>query len=235
MGPLVGPVYRIFRTDAATGQTEIVAAITGQPPAYIHSFFLTRDYVILCIWPAVFVAGGIRILWDRNLMDAFGFDASAQARWCVIDRRPGGRGHVATYLSPAFFCFHTVNAWQDDSDGSIYCDLVQYPDTRVLHGMYYENMMSSAVADKKKAGNAWTADSPPSLVRYKLAGAANNDTATNAPDNHCRTAEILWRIDNRAAVGDLPAVNPRFPQLSPHPLRLHVRQPRPVFLFRRPR
>jgi torulene dioxygenase len=56
--------YRVFRTWAATDQTDILATISGPTvrPAYLHSFFLSPDYVILCIWPCIFAAAGVKIL-----------------------------------------------------------------------------------------------------------------------------------------------------------------------------
>ncbi|OOF90884.1 hypothetical protein ASPCADRAFT_134911 [Aspergillus carbonarius ITEM 5010] len=104
--------YRVFWTSAAEGKTDILATITGPT-----------------VKPAVFAEGGIKILWERNLVDSIKFDPSLQTRWYVIDRK-NGRGVVANYLSPAFFSFHTINAWQkanDDDTVDIICDIIQYP------------------------------------------------------------------------------------------------------------
>jgi torulene dioxygenase len=48
--------WRIFKSSLTTGKTEILAAISDKnvPPAYIHSFCLTKDYVILAVWCSYF-------------------------------------------------------------------------------------------------------------------------------------------------------------------------------------
>lgn len=57
--------------------------------AYLHSLFLTENFVVLCVWPAYFTYMGLSILWNRNLLDSIKFDANASTSWYVIDRRFG--------------------------------------------------------------------------------------------------------------------------------------------------
>ncbi|KAL1959448.1 hypothetical protein VTO42DRAFT_1893 [Malbranchea cinnamomea] len=138
------PTYRVFRVSASTGETSILATIQADA-SYIHSLFLTDNYVILCVWNAFYVAGGIKIIWHRNLVDAMAdYDASRPARWYVIDRRGDG-GLVATYESPAFFCFHSINAFEESStSGSgtdIVADLVAYDNLDILKEFYLDNLL----------------------------------------------------------------------------------------------
>lgn len=49
------PVYKVFRVTPNAEQeqkvkVDILAEITDAPMAYLHSFVLTRKYVVLCIW-----------------------------------------------------------------------------------------------------------------------------------------------------------------------------------------
>lgn len=104
------PKYHVFQVSASTQKTRILATIEGPEvrAAYIHSLFLTKRYVILCIWGGHFQLGGARILWEHNLLDAMTeWDGSAKSHWFVVSRDDG---LVATYTSGAFFCFHTINA-----------------------------------------------------------------------------------------------------------------------------
>jgi torulene dioxygenase len=140
--------YRVFSVNAASGTTDILATITGQNtfPAYIHSFFLTEDFVILCIWTSYVAAGGIRVLWEENFLDALcPFDPAQKVRWLVVDRRHGC-GLVAEFEGPAAFCFHTVIAWQQPNSvggEDIICDLPEYPNLDIIHKFYYSNLMAS--------------------------------------------------------------------------------------------
>lgn len=208
--------YRIFCTSAATGKTTILATISDglTQAAYVHSFFITTDYIIFCVWPAIFGAGGMRILQERNMIDAMDFHPDVSARWFVVDRSPSGRGVVATFLSDAFFSYHTINAWQEPAeDGSseeedLICDIVTYPDMGTLSKIYYENLVSSspAIGEYKKSPEAACR---PSLVRYRLRGIPKTGTVAKEEDTKLPRVEIETSYKGTMA-GDLPTINPRF-------------------------
>jgi torulene dioxygenase len=114
--------YQVFHVSAATGKTSILATVK-HAPAYLHSLFITQHYVILCVWNSFFTAGSAALLWNKNFVDAMKYDDSKSATWFVIDRTPvesGGKGLAATYESDPFFCFHSINAYEESSatDGS---------------------------------------------------------------------------------------------------------------------
>lgn len=114
-----------------------VAQISGKDaqPSYLHSINLTKNFVILCIWPAFFTGRGASLLWERNLLDAMKFDPTAKTMWFVVDRHHGkgvvsgpthlmkmyeatdGVFQVKKFESPAMFSFHTTNAWEESLRG----------------------------------------------------------------------------------------------------------------------
>lgn len=163
-------VYRIFKTSATTGQTDILATISTEEvqPAYLHSFFLSDRFVILCVWNSHLAGRGTKVLWERNILDAISpFDKTKSTRWFVIDRRHG-KGVVAKFESHAFYAFHTVNAWEEErEDGAVdvICDIIQYDDLDILHKFYYDNIRSSGptAAQYMREKNAL-----PSFARYRL-------------------------------------------------------------------
>lgn len=202
--------YRLFRTVRATGQTEILATVgKGLKAAYLHSFFLTEDYVILAIWPSYFASSGAKILWERNVIAAIQpWDPSNETKWLVIDRK-SGRGLVAKFSSPAAFSFHTVNAWQEEHDGKtdIYCDVVDYENLDIIHRLYYENLLSTREGVKKYAagGNPMVT---PNLTRYRLSDIPSG-TMKPSISQVPGKAEVLFRIRG-PAVGELPTINPDY-------------------------
>ena len=202
-----GSVYRIFRCSGSTGNTDIIATITDAPGTYIHSFSITQNYVILTSWSGHYAWGGMKILWEKNILDAIqDFDASVPARWYVIDRN-GGNGVVATYESDTFFCFHTVNSWEEPSpDASsktdVVIDLCAYENLDVIKRFYYDNIKSTSPNALE-----WTLDKRPStranFKRFRL---------TNVPgvsSNQTRTAHLDFTTPKEKS-GDLPTINPRF-------------------------
>lgn len=202
------PTYRIFRVSAKTGKTDVLATIAGPGihAAYLHSFFLTKDFVVLCIWNSHLANEGMRVLWEKNMLDAISrFDSLQPAKWLVIDRK-SGRGLVAEFESPAFFAFHTINAWQQQAtDGKvdIVCDIVEYPDLSILHKFYYDVMMStSPKAEQFKIEKSELCKS--TLARYVLRGVeakAFNRTAGSFP-----LAERILAIP----AGDIPTFNENY-------------------------
>jgi len=146
--------YRVFKVSAETGKTSVLATVS-YAPAYLHSLFITENYVVLCIWNSSYVAGGAKVLLDQNLLDSIYYDDKRPAMWYVIDKKPteeGGKGLVAQYESEPFFCFHTINAFEShnsgDGDVDILADLVAYDSTDVLHRFYFENLLSDSPAAK---------------------------------------------------------------------------------------
>ncbi|KAL6705627.1 hypothetical protein ACN47E_006574 [Coniothyrium glycines] len=198
-------IYRIFRTSAATGETEVLAAFAGKP-AYIHSLFLTEKYVILCVWNSHITWSGSSILYNKNILDAIApVDARDKARWYVVDRTHG-KGLVATYESQPFFSFHTVNAWEERSPADptttdVIAEISLYENTDVVHRFYYDNIVSSTT-DAEYAG-ARRLSSLPMQAQFRLAGieAGARDTQ--------RAAELVFQADKMVSV-ELPTINPRY-------------------------
>lgn len=143
--------YHVFHVSSATGKTSVLATI-HHAPAYLHSLFLTERYVVLCVWNSFFTAGGAAIMWKKNFADAMKYDDSKPATWFVIERKPiedGGKGLVATYESDPFFCFHSINAYEepspmDASKTDIVADLSAFENLDVIKRFYLENMLSDS-------------------------------------------------------------------------------------------
>ncbi len=201
--------YRLFRTVRATGKTEILATIGKDiKAAYLHSFFLTEDYVILAIWPSYFAGGGAKMLWERNFVAAIHpWDPSNETKWLVIDRKHG-RGLISKFSSPAAFSFHTVNAWQEEHDGKtdIHCDVVDYQNLDIIHRVYYENLISTGEGVEKYAAGANPMVTP-YLTRYRLPGISSSSVKplSQIP----RKAEVIFQLRG-PAIGELPTINPDY-------------------------
>ncbi|PHH62076.1 hypothetical protein CDD81_7569 [Ophiocordyceps australis] len=139
--------YRVFRVSAATGKTDILATLAEPqlPAAYMHSFFLTPSYVVLCIPSTHFAWNGLKILWENNLIDALKpFDPARRCQWAVIDRHHA-RGVVARFSTPAGFFFHSVNAFErlvksesGHAQTELLLDLALYDNFDFIHRMYYD-------------------------------------------------------------------------------------------------
>lgn len=152
------PTYRVFRVNAKDGSVDILATMSGKdyPAAYMHSFFITENYVVLCVQSTHYAWSGMKILWERNILDAIKpFDKNVPCKWAVIDRRQG-KGVVAEFSTPAGFFFHSVNAFEeqvkDDSGNShteVCMDAISYKNADVIQVFYYDVLLDRNDATKK--------------------------------------------------------------------------------------
>ena len=198
----LGPTctYRVFRVSASTGQTTILATFPATP-AYLHSLLITEDHVILCVWNAHVNPLG----FNGTFMDAIlPTDSSQPAVWYVIDRK-GDNGLIATYESPAFFCFHTINAWlepskEDPSKMDIVADLVRTDNSEFIQTLYYENLISSLETAKeyqKKRDDSFRT----SITRFCL------PAVPNLPSTDVKKAKVEWSV--------CKSLSPELPTMAP--------------------
>jgi torulene dioxygenase len=205
--------YRIFRTNASTGTTDILATIcqANVKPAYIHSFFLSPSYVILCVPSTHLSHMGLKILWDRNIVSSIEpFDESKLRKWFIIDRREN-RGVVATYDSPAGFHFHSVNSFEevDNETGEItvFCDVIEYPTWDVIKSVEMDvilknnGMTQNFWGDEKRSRNAHSR-----FARHKF---RVPKATTNRKQSRALAPEKVFEI-KAPHVGELPTINPNF-------------------------
>jgi torulene dioxygenase len=199
-------VYRVFCTSASTGQTTVLATFKNTP-AYIHSLFLTENHVILCVWNSHVSWAGLSLLYHKNIVDSITpFDPNSKASWYVIDRKHG-KGLIATYESDPFFCFHTINAWEepnstDANKTDIITELSMFENTDVIHRFYYDNLISS-IATPEYAGTKRTSCLP-MQAQFRLAS-IESAASSNTP----LPAELLFQANKMESM-ELPTINPRY-------------------------
>ncbi|CEO60624.1 hypothetical protein PMG11_05241 [Penicillium brasilianum] len=195
--------YRVFGVSAATGKTTILATFPGTP-AYLHSLLITEDYVLLCVWNSHV---NPLALENNSFMDSIlPTDPSQPATWYVVDRK-NGNGLVATYQSPAFFCFHTINSWQepskeDPTKTDIVADLVRMDNTEFISSLYYDNLISSRSSAKEfaaKRGDALRS----TITRFRLPG------LPSSPSSDILNATVEWS-SCKSFSPELPTMNPAF-------------------------
>ncbi|KAJ1552358.1 hypothetical protein HK405_011624, partial [Cladochytrium tenue] len=111
---------------------------------YIHSLSSTRKYVVLPLWPLTFQWSGLKFVASGSVMDGYNWDPTALSRFVVIDRQE--RRVVAHYQFPAKFCFHTINAFDDDETGDICLDLSLSTDHSAFQALLLDQIMDLDVA-----------------------------------------------------------------------------------------
>jgi len=121
---------------AGPDEREHVASVDVDEPAYMHSFALTRNYVVLTEFP--FVVDPMQFLMPGNqgpFVEQFEWRPERGTRFLVVDRASGDV--VAEPRADAFFGFHHVNAYED-GDGELVVDLETVPSADAIEALYIE-------------------------------------------------------------------------------------------------
>lgn len=202
------PTYRVFRVNAATGTTDILATVSDPElsPAYIHSLFLTENYVILCIPVTHYGWNGLKVLWERNVVNSIKpFDESQTCKWLVVDRRHG-RGLISKFSTPAGFFFHSINAFEEkskDDNGnevtSINLDYVEFADLEILTYTSYDVLLNRNNAFGQRLNQFESMHSQ--LVRQKFTLSPQTNACSFA-----NKAEKVVSIPSPHS-GELPTIN----------------------------
>jgi carotenoid cleavage dioxygenase-like enzyme len=120
------------------GAATIVAKTPSVPSAYIHSFAMTGNYVVIVVGSAR--TDGLKMLRELCFLSGMKFDSSADTQFYVIDRRRGS--FVTSYSANPCFFFHVANAFETPN-GSIVIDICRYEDAQVFEAFNVKNMCGS--------------------------------------------------------------------------------------------
>jgi beta,beta-carotene 9',10'-dioxygenase len=123
-------VYRLCRIGDDGTQFEL-AAIPVERPAYMHSFGMSADHLILTEFPLVVNPIDLR-LSGKPFIQNYRWEAERDLVFHVVEKDTGRL--VRTAKADATFAFHHVNAFAD-GDG-LAVDAVTYPDATIIDQLY---------------------------------------------------------------------------------------------------
>jgi len=120
--------------DGETKRTPI-GTIPVQEPAYMHSFGMTHQYIVLVEFPLV-VSPLQMLVSGKPFIENYHWKPERGTRFLVIDKHDGQVIHTST--SEAFFAFHHINAFE--RDGEIIVDMATMPDASVIDSFYLKQL-----------------------------------------------------------------------------------------------
>lgn len=130
--------YHIYRMPANSNQRQVIASIPVEEPAYMHTFAMTENYVILVEFP-LFVNPLKLAISLKPFIENFEWKPERGTRFLVISKQDGKV--VTTCESNAFFAFHHVNAFEQN--GEIMLDVSAYPDQSIIDGLYLSELRNT--------------------------------------------------------------------------------------------
>lgn len=128
--------YRLYQCGMK-GHRRTVASIPVRKPAYLHSFAMTKRYLILALGPLV-VNPRELAMGGRPFIENYRWEPDRGTEVIAIERESGRVAQRWT-IEPLFF-FHHINAFE--ADGEIVMDLCAYRDAGLLHDLRLDHLRS---------------------------------------------------------------------------------------------
>ena len=121
--------YTLYGLEEGSNQRKIIAEVPVEEPAYMHSFAVTENYIILTEFPFVVKPLDL-ILQKQAFIKNFTWLPEKGTRFIVINKQDGKI--VGQYITKPFFAFHHANAFE--KEGIIHLDIVTYKDAGIITG-----------------------------------------------------------------------------------------------------
>lgn len=122
--------YVLYAHDTI-GRRVPIAELPVREPAYMHSFGITENYIVLAEFPLLL--NPLRLLLSgRPFIENYRWKPERGSRFHVVDRRTGEVHRPV--VAPPFFAFHHVNAFEQE--GQVVVDIVAFDDASVIDDLY---------------------------------------------------------------------------------------------------
>jgi carotenoid cleavage dioxygenase-like enzyme len=126
--------YNVYRIPAGQKRRELIGAMPIQEPAYMHSFGMTENFVVLVEFPLVM--NPLRLLIrNKPFIENLEWKPERGTRLIALNKRDGT---IKTWMGQAFFAFHHVNAFEQNGD--LVLDIAAYNDTGLIDAFYLERL-----------------------------------------------------------------------------------------------
>ena len=169
--------YRLF-SIGDDGEQTLLAELPVDRPAYMHSFAMTENYLVLVEFPLTVSALDLKFS-GKPFIANYRWQPERGLKFRVIEKASGRE--VTAPVGEAAFAFHHVNAFEDG--GALVLDMVAYPDAAIIDELYLTRL---------RAGTPLNATGVLTRFRVPLdgAGAVSRSVLAQAPLE-------LPRINNR--------------------------------------
>jgi carotenoid cleavage dioxygenase-like enzyme len=130
--------YHLYGIKDGETKRTLIGSIPVQEPGYIHSFGMTKHFLVLVEFPLL--ANPMNLLQSgKAFIENFQWQPEHGARFFVMRKEDGQV--VNTYQSEAFFAFHHINAFE--REGSVVVDIAALPDASIIEDFYLKNLTST--------------------------------------------------------------------------------------------
>jgi beta,beta-carotene 9',10'-dioxygenase len=131
-------LYRLCRIGN-DGKQKVTAKIPAERPAYMHSFGMSADHLVLTEFPLVVNPIELR-LSGKPFIQNYRWEPERGLVFHIVEKDSGRL--VRTAKADATFAFHHVNAFADGDRLAV--DVIAYPDATIIDQLYLARLRSSA-------------------------------------------------------------------------------------------
>lgn len=174
--------YNVYRIPRGSKKRETIGTIPAKEPAYMHSFGITQNYVVLAEYP--FVINPLSLLLSgKPFIENFKWKPSNGTNFLLVDRKTGklkGR-----YSTEAFFAFHHINAFEEN--GKVIIDIVAYPNTDIVQSLYLDVLRGDVNKKMISAGE---------LRRYEISFSDSSVKYQTLSDDPIELPRINYELSN---------------------------------------
>ncbi len=125
--------YNLYKIPGGKTERKLIISIPAEYPSYMHSFAVTKNYIVLAQWP--YKINPLRLLLSaKPFIENFSWTPKDGTIFIVISKKTSQL--VGRYKAPAFFAFHHVNAYEDGN--KIVLDIVSYGDASIIKAFYLD-------------------------------------------------------------------------------------------------
>ena len=130
--------YSVYKLNTKKMERIVLTTINSSLPSYMHSFSVTKRFIILTEIPFV-VSPYDLIMSGKPFIENFQWKGKQKTRVHVIDRATGTL--LGTVNTLPFFAFHHINAW--DENDTIALDCAAYDDASIVHAFFLNPILNS--------------------------------------------------------------------------------------------
>jgi beta,beta-carotene 9',10'-dioxygenase len=121
------------------GKQKVIATLPVERPAYMHSFGMSEDHLVLTEFPLVVSPIELKFL-GKPFIQNYRWEPERGLVFHVVEKDSGRLVRTAT--ADATFAFHHVNAFADGDRLAV--DVITYPDATIIDQLYLARLRASA-------------------------------------------------------------------------------------------
>ena len=131
-------LYRLCRIGD-DGKQRVIAKLPVERPAYMHSFGMSEDHLVLTEFPLVVSPLDLK-LSGKPFIQNYRWEPARGLVFHVVEKDTGKL--VRTVTADASFAFHHINAFADRERLAV--DVIAYPDATIIDQLYLTRLRASA-------------------------------------------------------------------------------------------